>query len=206
MNGGVGVFWSNQAATDHAFYFSVHPDGGAWGARETAYNPASGADGHISVRTNTNGDVLAAVKTSQGTTNPLIGVLRRMAAGTWEPIHTVATSAGTPDPTRPILSLDPLNNEADVFMTNQVDGGIITRRSAALDTLDFGAPSSGTAFIASSADPLINDATSSKQVATAASGIIVLASDRTATIRRYSMAASGRSAPPFRSPPSAARH
>ena len=70
-------------------------------------------------------------------------------------------------------------------MTNQVDGGIITRRSAALDTLDFGAPSSGTAFIASSADPLINDATSSKQVATAASGIIVLASDRTPTIRRY---------------------
>ena len=95
MNGGVGVFWSNQNATDHAFYFQVHPDGGAWGARETAYNPASGADGHMSVKTNTNGDVLAAVKTSQGTTNPLIGVLRRTAAGTWQPIHTVATSAGS---------------------------------------------------------------------------------------------------------------
>ena len=39
VNGGVGVFWSNQAATDHAFYFSVHPDGGAWGARETASIP-----------------------------------------------------------------------------------------------------------------------------------------------------------------------
>lgn len=185
LNNGVGVFWSNQSATDHAFYFSVHPDGGAWGARETAYNPALGADGHMSVKTNTNGDVLAAVKTSQTGSNPLIGVLRRTAGGTWESIHTVATSAGTPDPTRPILVLDAEANEADVFMTSQVDGGFITRRTASLTTLDFGAASSGTAFIQSSADPLISDATSSKQVSTVASGIIVLASDRTATIRRY---------------------
>jgi PKD repeat protein len=185
VNGGVGVFWSNQSATDHAFYFSVHPDGGAWSARETAYNPALGADGHLSVKTNTNGDVLAAVKTSQTGANPLIGVLRRTAGGTWESIHTVATSAGTPDPTRPILVIDAANNEADVFMTSQVDGGIITRRTAALSTLDFGAASSGTAFIQSTADPLISDATSTKQVATAESGIIVLASDRTETVRRY---------------------
>jgi PKD repeat protein len=185
VNGGVGVFWSNQSSTDHAFYFSVHPDGGSWSARETAYNPALGADGHLSVRTNTNGDVLAAVKTSQTGASPLIGVLRRTAGGTWESIHTVATSAGAVDPTRPILVIDAANNEADVFMTNQVDGGTITRRTASLTTLDFGAPSSGTTFIASSADPKISDATSSKQVATAESGIIVLASDRTDTVRRY---------------------
>jgi PKD repeat protein len=190
VNGGVGVLWSNQSSTDHAFYFSVHPDGGAWSAREIAYNPPLGADGHMNVKTNTNGDVIAAVKTSQTGASPLIGVLRRTAGGTWEGIHTVANSSGSPDPTRPIIVLDPVNNEANVFMTSQVDGGFITRRTAPLDTLDFGTPSSGAAFIQSSADPLINDPTSSKQPASAASGIIVLASDRTdevggPSIRRY---------------------
>jgi PKD repeat protein len=188
VSNGVGVFWSNQNALDHAFYFQIHRDGdpnATWLARETAYNPPSGADGHMNVKTNTNGDVLAAVKTSQTGANPLIGVLRRTAAGTWEPIHTVANSSGSPDPTRPILVIDEESNEADVFMTNQVNGGFTTRRTAPLTTLDFGTPSSGTAFIRSAADPMINDPTSSKQVATVASGIVVLASDRTDTIRRY---------------------
>ncbi|MEO8228379.1 MAG: PKD domain-containing protein [Chloroflexota bacterium] len=188
VNGGVGVFWSNQNVSDHAFYFQVHLDPSApnvWQPRETAYNPTSGADGHMSVKTNTNGDVIAAVKTSQTGANPLIGVLRRTAAGTWEPIHTVADSTGSPDPTRPILVIDSENNEANVFMTSQVNGGFTTRRTAPLTTLDFGTPASGPAFIRSTADPLINDPTSTKQVTTVASGIVVLASDRTATIRRY---------------------
>ena len=53
----------------------------------------------------------------------------------------------------------------------------------------------GRAFIQSSADPAISDATSTKQAATIASGLIVLASDRTVTIRRYLHGCAGSACP-----------
>ena len=189
INNGVGVFWSNQTVGDEAYYFQVHLDASGdttWQTRETAYNGSAQADGHLSVKVDSTGRVLAAVKTKGTTTEPLIGVLSRTTGGSWA-MHEVDDAVGTPDPTRPIVVIDEEANEADVFMTNQVDGGWITRRTAPLDTLNFGAPSEGAAFIKSSADPAISDATSSKQPATIASGILVLASDRTETpvVRRY---------------------
>ncbi len=197
VNNGVGVFWSNQNALDAAYYFQIHLDSSAfnvWQSRETAYNGIAGADGHMSVKADGAGQVLAAVKTKGSTTQVLIGVLRRTTGGTWT-MHEVADSVGSPDPTRPILVIDGENNQADVFMTNQTNGGIITRRTAALSDLDFGAPSAGTAFIQSAADPAISDATSTKQVTTAQSGLIVLASDRTLAIRRYLHGCAGSACP-----------
>ena len=117
----------------------------------TAARPRQ-ADGHMSVKVERPGEVLAAVKTKGATTT----ADRRPSpdhGGAWQAMKTVDDSIGSPDPTRPILVIDEENNEADVFMTNQVNGGYHHPSDRPLSTLDFGAPSDGTAFIQSSADP-----------------------------------------------------
>ncbi len=184
---GVGVLWSNQTAGEEAFYFAGHKDGdadGTWGARETASGGSGtlGADGHISVKTDASGRFIAAVKTNHVTgTDPLIEVLARTgnadAAGTWA---THSVSSVNQNGTRPVLVLDSENNEANVFITD-TDAGVghylITRRTAPLTTLNFGAAAIGTPFISSTANGYINNSTSTKQITTAASGIIVLAAN-----------------------------
>jgi len=131
---------------------------------------------------------VAAVKTGRDADpgpnggDPLIAVLRRNgaanAAGTWE-VHPVTTV--TVKGTRPLLVLDPAADKANVFLTFPTlasDGAqSIRRRTASLGSLDFGAPSVGTPFIQSATEVAINDATSSKQAATTASGILVVATD-----------------------------
>jgi PKD repeat protein len=190
---GVGVLFSNESATDDAFYFVPHVDGQAvdtWGARETAFGTASAydADGHISLKTAPTGEILAAVKTARNDDpapnggDPLISVLKRTgspaAGGSWTN-HTVSTV--TVGGTRPILVIDAANSQANVFMTDpdQAHEGqqTIYRRTAPLATLSFGSASLGTPFIKSATDLAINDATSSKQAATAATGILVLAAN-----------------------------
>lgn len=195
----MGVLWSNKVATDDAFYFAAHLDTSAddtWQPRETAFGGPGTytADDHLSVRTSPDGRLVAAVKTGRDADpgpnggDPLIAVLRRNGAadvaGSWES-HTVTTVAlkGT----RPILVLDPVTNKANVFLTDPTlasDGDqSIKRRQAPLDTLDFGTPSLGTPFIQSSTEVAINDATSSKQNVSAASGTLVVATD--IPTRRY---------------------
>lgn len=196
LAGGVGVLFSNQAATDDAFYFVPHVNGqavGTWGARETAFGSGANdydADGHISLKTDAFGSVLAAIKTGRNDDpapnggDPLIAVLKRSGAanvaGSWAS-HEVTDV--TTEGTRPMLVLDAATNTANVFLTHPdtiADGPLsIFRRSAPLATLDFGAPSLGQLFI-SSATPTengINDATSTKQMTTAASGILVEATN-----------------------------
>src|SRR5215213_3979634 len=193
---GVGVLWSNQSATDRAFYFAAHVDGqavGTWGAREVALgNPAApdySADNHISLKTDASGNLIAAVKTAYDADpapgnagDPMIDVLKRTGspavAGTWteHPVTTVAIEG-----TRPVLVLDDAADQANVFLTDPTlaaDGDqAIYRRTASLATLNFGAASIGTAFIDSATEVAINDATSTKQITTAASGIIVEATN-----------------------------
>jgi PKD repeat protein len=187
---GVGVMWSNENDSDDSFYFVAHIDGGAWQPRETAFGTASlfDADGHISLKTDASGNLLAAIKTGRNDDplpnggDPLIAVLRRTgspaAPGSWTS-HTVTTV--TVEGTRPILVLDAAANQANVFLTNpetMEDGQqSIYRRTAPLSTLDFGTPSIGSLFISSATDVAINDATSTKQVAAAATGIVVLAAN-----------------------------
>jgi PKD repeat protein len=190
----VGVFWSNQSLTDDAFYFAAHLDSdpaGTWQARETAMGTPGTqtftADNHISIKTDSDGQLLAAVKTSRndGSNNsgdPLIAVLRRVgspdAAGSWE-THTVTTVSVKG--TRPLLVLDDESDQANVFLTFPTlasDGDqAIYRRTAPIGSLDFGTPAIGTPFIDAEPENAINDATSTKQITSAASGIIVEAAD-----------------------------
>ena len=194
MNGGVGVLWSNQTATDDLYYFAAHLNGqpaATWESRETAFGDntsAYDADGHISLKTDASGDLIAAIKTGRNDDpapnggDPLIAVLKRTGsasvAGAWEN-HTVSTV--TLGGTRPILVLDSAANEANVFLTSPEQAAqgqqAIYRRTAPLATLNFGAASVGTAFIKSATEVAINDATSTKQLTTAATGIIVEATN-----------------------------
>ncbi len=188
---GVGVLWSNQTAGEEAFYFAAHKDGdpvGTWGAREAASPGGAGtlsADGHISLKTDASGKVIAAVKTNHvAGSDPLIEVLARTGqadvVGSWS-THTVSTV--TQKGTRPVLVLDSENNEANVFITDtSADVGttlhhVITQRTAPLATLNFGAASIGTPFISSAANGGINNTTSTKQITSITSGIIALAAD-----------------------------
>lgn len=189
----MGVLWSNQNATDDAFYFAAHLDtdaDGAWQARETAFGGPNSysADDHMSVRTDSSGRLVAAVKTGRdgdpgpNGSDPLIAVLRRNGAanavGSWE-THTVTTV--TVKGTRPVLVLDPVADKANVFLTDPTLASegqqSIMRRQAPLDTLNFGTASVGTPFIQSAADVTLNDSTSTKQNVTQASGILVVATD-----------------------------
>ena len=193
---GIGVLWSNSSATDDAFYFAAHVTGqdvGTWTTRETAplANPGTftyTADGHISLKTDPSGNLIAAVKTGRNDDpapnggDPLVAVFRRTgspaAAGTWTS-HTVTTVAV--EGTRPVLVLDPVAGQANVFLTHPDDFAegpqSIYRRTAPLSTLDFGAPALGSPFISSATETSINDATSSKQLVGASTGILVAAAD-----------------------------
>jgi PKD repeat protein len=192
MTGGVGVLWSNESADD-SFYFAAHKNAdpaATWQARETAFGTASAfdADGHLSVKTDASGNILAAIKTGRNEDpapnggDPLISVLKRTGAvdavGTWVD-HTVTTV--TVGGTRPILVLDAESDQANVFLTDPTlatDGDqAIYRRTAPLGTLSFGSASIGTAFIDSATKLAINDPTSTKQITQAATGMIVAAVD-----------------------------
>lgn len=193
LSGGVGILWSNQTAADDAFYFVAHANAdpaATWQARETAFGTASAydADGHISLKTDASGNLLAAVKTNRNDDpapnggDPLVTVLKRTGsagdAGSWESHPVTSVTVGG---TRPILVIDDVANEANVFLTSPeqaADGPQgIYRRTAPLSTLNFGAASIGTAFIKSATELAINDATSTKQRTTAATGILVEATD-----------------------------
>jgi Ca2+-binding RTX toxin-like protein len=80
------------------------------------------------------------------------------------------------DHTRPIVIIDEQNRNLYMFATAPVNGGTIYYKQAPLDRISF-ANGKGTPFIQSSADPTVNNATSTKQNVNSASGLVVLASD-----------------------------
>ncbi|MGH3990778.1 MAG: hypothetical protein ACRDTZ_26200, partial [Pseudonocardiaceae bacterium] len=175
VGNGVGVMWSRTSSDtriDGGFYFSVFGTTG-WSAAAPAWAGNWVGDNHVSLKTAADGRVIAAVKSSLGSggggpsSAPLIAVLERSVAGTWSTPRNVSSVAQ--EGTRPMLVLDEGAKQANVFLTNPADptmptqGGDINRRTAPLDTLNFGTPSLGSAYIKSSANPGINDATSTKQ-------------------------------------------
>jgi hypothetical protein len=174
----VGVMWSNQDAS--ANYFAVHRDGqpdSSW-TLETALSGTKESDDHINLKT-VEGRVYAAVKTSQTkNNNVLIRLLLRSTSGSWSKHPVALVKDGN---TRPItmLQLDPAARRVYIFMT--IGEGTSARgieyRSSPMDGgIAFG---SATAFIQGANNETINDATSMKANADAASGIVVLASDGT---------------------------
>jgi hypothetical protein len=181
----IGVMWSNQV-TDIT-YFAVHRDADAptaWQGAE-AVIPGPGcsglcADDHINLKTDSQGRVFAALKTSlSGGSSPLTMLAVRATGGGWT-AHTFGLKSD--QHTRPIVVLDEQNARIYMIATAPEAGGTIYYKWSPLGSISF--PSgTGTALIGSSADSDISNATSAKANATAASGVVVLASSE--ATRRY---------------------
>ncbi len=175
----VGVMWSNQ--TTMKMHFAVHHERDAddvWGAEEVAYSES--ADDHINLKADGSGRVYAAVKTSFLKRNePLVLLLVREQGGEWS--NYVFGKVGDHH-TRPIVLLDETARRLYMFATSggknpsAEAGGSIYYKETSIDRINF-APGLGDVFIESPADPLINNATSTKQNVQSRTGLVVLASD-----------------------------
>jgi hypothetical protein len=184
FGGKVGVMWSNQR--DDAMYFAIHADG----APDTMWQPGTAyvgphyADDHINLKSlsaDPSGQVFAVIKTSltdlptPNPNDPLIVLLVRPTSGPWF-ARTVSTVQD--NETRPIVLIDTTNRQLYVFATTN-DGLVpsaIYYKQSGLDNVSFPV-GLGTPFIASATHPNINNATSTKQNLTSATGLLVLASD-----------------------------
>jgi PKD repeat protein len=172
FDGQIGVFWSNQnRSTD---YFAVHADSSedtTWSA-ETALSGPNMADDHMNLKTDASGRVYAVVKTSvSSSTEPLELLLVRSAGGTW----TAATVGLKRDHhTRAIVELDEVAQEIHVFATSPESGGIIYLKSAPMGSVSF--PAGKGTVVMKDADGKLNNATSTKQNVSSATGLVVLAS------------------------------
>jgi hypothetical protein len=191
-NGRIGVMWSNQ--DDSTMYFGVHVDG-APDTTWTANNALSGkgwADNHVnlkSLQADPSGQVFASTKTSlngdqcppssANAQQPLILLLFMDGSGGWQR-RTFSTA--TECESRPLVLLDPQHRQLYMFATQPApgasygSGGTLMYKVTSLQNPNF-ASGPGTPFIKLSADPKINNPTSTKQALSAASGMVVLAAD-----------------------------
>lgn len=184
FNSQIGVMWSNQ--NDSTMYFAIHQDGAA----DTAWtlNPALQgphyADDHInlkSLQADPSGQVFAAVKTSLNdvnpatSTQPLILLLTLGQNGSWS-----RTTFGrvVDDHTRPIVLIDSEHRNVYMFATapGSQGGGAIYYKQSSLDQVSF-PDGVGTPFIQSNTDFKINNASSTKQNLSSATGLLVVAGD-----------------------------
>jgi hypothetical protein len=198
----VGVMWSDQdnlpAATNNGYYFSTiaagdDPTVGAnW---STAKLPNGGlgniyADNHINMKATSDGTLYMVGKANTDTINCatlktrlLTPLYRRTAGGTWDAPRLVGTAGDCE--TRPQLAISEELNTIYVFLTAPNGGGVIYRKSAPLsgpNAFDFRGPADeivkrGVTFIKSSTETLIDDASTTKQEVTSASGIAVIANN-----------------------------
>jgi PKD repeat protein len=169
--GKVGVFWSNQ--TNGTDYFAVHDDTSpdtTWSG-ETALSGPAMADDHMNLKTDSNGRVYAIVKTSRdGSNDPLIMLLVRNTSGTW-----TSTTVGLKQDhhTRPIVELDEVDQTIHVFATAPEAGGKIYEKTSPMGSIAF---SSGKGkLVMQDANGELNNATSTKQNVSSATGLVVLA-------------------------------
>jgi hypothetical protein len=200
FNSSVGILWSDHDGaagnTTDGFYFAVIAAGadptvgGNWTLEKlpSLLGPTAGewADNHVNVKVASDGAVYAVGKTGKDTagcaTNknlPLVEAFKRTTAGTWS-VALVSTVGDCS--TRPQIVLDEQLGVAYVFLTSPNGGGIIYRKSAPLsgsEALKFrGAADTsfqpGTPFVASATETLIDDPTTTKQLVTSTSGLVVL--------------------------------
>jgi PKD repeat protein len=186
----IGVMWSNQVAS--AMYFAIHADGtqrGAWNPSRTAVQGPNNADDHINLKQlqgDSSGRVFAAVKTSlddAGATSsaPQILILARdPVTGDWSssPFGRISDCH-----TRPVLMLDSEHAVLHVFATAPDSGcpfsgsaGTIFEKTSPMANISFPL-GRGTPVIRDPASPNLNNATSSKQSVTTATGLVVMASN-----------------------------
>ena len=191
-----GVLWSNEL--DGAVYWSVHKDGeapDAWTPPRDVTRGAFMADDHVNIKAaqaDSSGRVFAVVKTSldqsptKVASDPQIQLLSfkpGTGSGSWA-VNTVGTVAECH--TRPQLVLDEGHQTVHVFATapSSTSGGCpaagtpgtIYDKTAPMDAPSFAA-GRGTPVIREAASPNMNDVTTTKQSITAASGVVVLASN-----------------------------
>jgi hypothetical protein len=178
FNGNIGVLWSNQL--DNTVYFAFHSDSApdtSWHGEVVIQGPNI-ADDHINLKSipgDTSGRVYAVIKTSIPTTTadtPRILLVTRQPNGQWQ---SSIVSSGADHQTRPILLIDPGQNQLSIFSADE-GGGTIYLKQAALNDPHFAA-GKGTPFISNAAYTIIDNPTSTKQTVSTASGVVVLASD-----------------------------
>jgi hypothetical protein len=196
----VGVMWSNQNATPDAMLFAVHADGQpdtTWSAPEVALSGTNLADDHIHLKTDASGKVYAVTKTSLTGSSPLIKFLARATNGSWTNSN-VAT--GTENHTRPILVLDTEHSLFRIYMTHGQSGGPIVEKTSPMGSISW--PSgTGTRVIWDASSNDMNNATSTKQTVTAASGLIVAAFEDTTKRYWHADIFGGSPPPPDTTPP-----
>ena len=179
FGGQIGVMWSDQNVG--TMRFARHVDGTADGdwIQEVAFSAPLGADNHIDMKSDTEGRVYAAVKTSMHQPGqPLLVLLIRYPDGTWAstPFSTVADNQ-----TRPMVVIDESNGTlvffaADSELNQGTSGGRIYYKRVPLDNIVF-PPGKGEVAISGGADPALNNVSSTKQMITEGMGILVIAGD-----------------------------
>jgi PKD repeat protein len=188
QTGRIGVMWSNQ--NDDKVYFAMHVDGTSdtlWDSSKTAIQGSGVADDHInlkSVEADGSGKVYAAIKTSHTTSSaPLImALVFNPATGSWS---SSVVGRVSDSHTRPIILIDEEHAVAHVYLTGPQppstsgqSGGSIYEKTAPLSTLAFGL-GVGTPVIRDADVPDMNNATSTKQNVSSATGVVVLAGNDT---------------------------
>lgn len=171
----IGVLWSNQ--NDEVMYFAVHNDGAPddqWTVEIALAGPEV-ADDHINLASDSSGRVYAATKTSlDGSADPLIVLLVREVDGTWNS-HTFGRVAE--NHTRPIVLVDDERDTLYMFASAPCcSGAVVYLKQSSLSNISL-APGLGIPFIESATDTKINNPTSTKQMLSSATGLVVLAGD-----------------------------
>ena len=185
----IGVMWSNQ--TDNTMYWAVHRDGAgpdAWLGSVAVRGPMQ-ADDHMnlkSILSDDAGRVFAATKTSLDElagaprSSPQLRLLVfRPGTGSWS-----STTVGTLDDchTRPQVVLDDEHQLVHVFATAPTSSGCpfagspgtIYEKTAPMADPVFPA-GRGTPVIRDAASANMNDVTTTKQVVSSSTGLVVLA-------------------------------
>ena len=191
----IGILWSNQS-TDRD-YFAIHNDGDpdtTWQTPETAWGGGVNctglcADDHINVKTDSAGKIYAAIKTSfTADTDPFIVLIVRSTSGVWSSA-TESLHANTN--TRGIVLLDEPHNRLYVLKTSTEAGGNILYKATSMSSPSFNTAGQGDLFVDNPIDAHLNNATSTKQNITAASGMLVMASDDTSTFYAHNFVIPG---------------
>ena len=181
--GRVGVMWTDQAAT--RVLFASHADGegdDAWSPVEIVATGVGESDDQLNLKTfELDGArviaspirMTADTDAARNQLGPQIVVMIREADGHW---RTSEVGRVEDKHNRPILLIDEERRLMYVVAQSPAGGGIVSSKRASLDTPVF-PTGTGDPFIVSSDDPAVANATSTKQSVSAASGMVVLASD-----------------------------
>ncbi len=186
----IGLMWSNQNTS--TVYFAIHRDNDTrttWTTR-AAVSSSRIADDHINLKQlegDDAGHVYAAVKTSLDGTGSssaaqVLLLALNVSSGNWESVvfGTVADCH-----TRPMIVIDRVNSVLHMFATGPSTSsgcpgsgtpGTIYEKTTPLNQLAF-PPGRGTPVIRDASSANVNDVTGTKQNITAASGLVILASN-----------------------------